>query len=143
MATDAENDESVVEKRKLDAEILLQDAQEAMQEKNLEGALDLLREATTLDPDRIELEGYVDMVRTKLLKSYRERIGDVESTPRLLCEIQSISNLELTAEAGFLLSLIDGATTVDQILSLSGMDAFDAFRILNRLVDAEIATVDS
>lgn len=135
-------DEELVEKRKLDAEILLQDAQEAMQEKNLEGALDLLRGATELDPDRIELEGYVDMVRTKLLKSYRDRVGDVTRVPRLLREVRAIDDVNLTAEAGFLLSLVDGATSVEEILSLSGMDAFDAYRILNRLLDAGIATVE-
>ena len=49
----------------------------------------------------------------------------------------------LPADAGFLLSLVDGKTTIQEIVSISGMDAFDSFRILKCLLDAKIATVDN
>jgi hypothetical protein len=44
----------------------------------------------------------------------------------------------LPATAGFLLSLIDGRTCVDELLALSGMDPFDVLRGLSNLLDAGI-----
>ena len=42
---------------KLSAEMLLQDAQGAIEERDLEGALEFLRMAAEFDPARIEFEG--------------------------------------------------------------------------------------
>jgi hypothetical protein len=44
-------------------EALLKDAHEALCCEDLESALDLFQVAAQLDPDRLELEGYVDLVR--------------------------------------------------------------------------------
>ena len=128
---------------KLSAEILLQDAQEAVESEDLEGALELLRAAAAQDPDRIELEGFVDGVRSRLLKQYREEVGDVQGVPSVIADKAVIMNINLPAQAGFLLSLVDGKTTIREIVSISGMDAFDAFRILKCLLEAKIAAVDS
>ncbi len=128
---------------KLSAEILLQDAHEAMECQDLEGALELLRAAAAQDPDRIELEGFVDGVRSRLLKQYREDVGDVEGIPKIIADKAATMSINLPAQAGFLLSLVDGKTTIHEIVSISGMDAFDAFRILKGLFEAKIAAVDS
>lgn len=132
-----------LEQRKLSAEMLLQDAREALGEDDLEGALDLLGMAAQLDPDRMEVEGYVDMVRSQLLKRYRERVGDASRAPRVATDPATLGRFNLSAGAGFVLSLIDGSTSVEDLLSLSGMDSFEAFRILNGLLDAGIAVLDA
>ena len=128
---------------RLSAEILLQDAEEAIESKDLEGALELLRAAAAQDPDRIELEGFVDGVRSQLLKQYRDQVGDLESAPRIIADKAAIMRFNLSADAGFLLSLVDGNTTVREIVSISGMDAFDAFRIMKGLLETKIAAVDN
>ena len=126
---------------KLSAEILLQDAHEAIECEDLEGALELLRAAAAQDPDRIELEGFVDGVRSRLLKQYREEVGDVQGVPSVIADKAAIMSINLPAQAGFLLSLVDGKTTIREIVSISGMDAFDAFRLLKGLFEAKIAAV--
>ena len=128
---------------KLSAEILLQDAHEAIEGGDLEGALELLRAAAARDPERIELEGYVDGVRSQLLKQYRDEVGDLRRIPTIVADRATVMRINLPAEAGFLLSLVDGRTTVQEIVSISGMDAFDAFRILKSLLEAKIAAVDT
>ncbi len=52
-------------------------------------------------------------------------------------------HLVLALTFGFLLSLVDGNTTVREIVSISGMDAFDAFRIMKGLLETKIAAVDN
>jgi len=120
---------------------LLRDAQELLRVENYEGALDLYETAATLDPTRVELEGYVDLLRSRLVKVYRERIGDRSRIPKLLVPPGQITRFNLPADAGFVLSLIDGRTSLDELLSLSGMGPFEALRIVANLLEAGILEV--
>jgi hypothetical protein len=122
---------------------LLKDAQEALRHEDLESALDLFQVAARLEPDRFEIEGYVDLVRNHLLKRYRERIGDLQGVPRLLIGGGEVRRFNLAPDAGFVLSLVDGSTSFEQLVSLSGMAAFEAFRNLSALLDARILGVDT
>lgn len=127
----------------LSSESLLRDARELVHRDDLESALDHLTLVAQLDPGRDEVQGYIDMVRSRLLRRYRARVGELARVPRVLAKPEAIKRFNLSADAGFLLSLLDGATSVEQLLSLSGMDAFQALRILCRLVDAGIAVVEA
>ena len=49
----------------------------------------------------------------------------------------------LLEDAGFILSLVDSSTNFEQLVSLSGMAAFDAFRNLCAMLDAGILGVDA
>ena len=118
---------------------LVGEAGERLEAEDLEGALDLFRAAADLEPDRIEVEGYIDAIRSQLLQCYRKRVGETGAVPKLLIRPSAITRYQLPADAGFVLSLVDGETTVEQLIALSGMDAFEALRILNNLIDAGIA----
>ncbi|HEY8155062.1 MAG TPA: hypothetical protein VII72_13130 [Myxococcota bacterium] len=120
---------------------LLRDAQELLRTENYEGALDLYQTAAALEPDRIELEGYVDLLRSRLVKIYRERIGEGDRIPKLLVPSDQITRFNLPADAGFVLSLIDGRTCFDELLSVSGMGPFEALRIFASLLEARIVGV--
>jgi len=124
-------------------EALLEDAHEALRCEDLESALELFQMAAQLDPDRFEIEGYVDLVRSRLLKSYRARIGDLQAVPRLLVAGGEVRRFNLAPDAGFILSLVDGSTNFEQLVSLSGMAAFDACRNLSALLDSGILGVDA
>jgi len=127
----------------LSSESLLRDARELVHRDDLESALDHLTLVAQLDPGRDEVQGYIDMVRSRLLRRYRTKVGELGCVPRVVAKPEAIKRFNLSADAGFLLSLLDGATSVEQLLSLSGMDAFQALRILCRLVDAGIAVVEA
>jgi len=120
---------------------LLRDAQELLRVENYEGALELYQAAASLDPARVELEGYVDLLRSRLVKIYRERIGDGRQVPKLLVPLDRITRFDLPTEAGFVLSLIDGRTCFDELLSVAGIGPFEALRIFASLVDARIVGV--
>jgi hypothetical protein len=118
---------------------LLAEVQDLVRAENFEGALELCQMAASLDASRIELEGYVDLLRTRLVRAYRERIGDGRRIPSLLVPTGQITRFNnLPAEAGFILSLIDGRICYDELLSVSGMAPFEALRIVARLVEARI-----
>ena len=122
---------------------LLEDAHEALRCDDLESALDLFQVASQLDPDRFEIEGYVDLVRGRLLKRYRERIGELQAVPKLLVDAGEVRRFNLAPDAGFMLSLVDGSTNFEQLVSFSGMGAFETFRNLCALLNAGILGVDA
>jgi tetratricopeptide (TPR) repeat protein len=126
----------------LSSESLLREARELLRQDELESALDHLSLVAQLDPGRTEVQGYIDMVRSRLLRRYRTKVGELGSVLRVVAKAEAIKRYNLGPDAGFLLSLLDGATSVEQLLSLSGMDAFQVLRILCRLLDAGIAVVE-
>jgi hypothetical protein len=107
--------------------------------RNFEGAFDLLScGAAESKPANLEMEATLELVRSRLLKQYRQRVGDFDSVPTLRKDPGDVAKFNLPADAGFMLSLMDGATSLADLISLSGMDAFGALRIVQQLLDAEI-----
>ena len=45
---------------------------------------------------------------------------------------------EMCKNGHFVLSMVDGSTSVNEILALSGMDPFDGARVVHRLLEAGI-----
>jgi CRP-like cAMP-binding protein len=66
---------------------------------------------------------------------YRSRIGALDRSPRIRMRAQDIMWQALDHRAGFLLSQVDGRTTFDEIIEISGLSELDATRILARLVE--------
>ena len=128
-------------RRDLSVSTLVRDAQQLLRGDDYEGALDLYQMAASLDPEKIELEGYVDLLRSRLVKRYRDRIGDAGRIPKLLVPLDQITGINLPADAGFVLSMIDGRTSFGELLSVTSMGPFEALRILARLLDAGIVEV--
>jgi hypothetical protein len=61
------------------------------------------------------------------------RFGSRSSVLVLRVDFDEVTTLALDHREGFLLSLIDGASTVEQILDVCGMPSVEATRILCRL----------
>lgn len=121
---------------------LVEDAKRLVKEGEFESALDLFDAVARRDPSRLELQGYVELVRSRLLQRYRERLGDLTSVLRLRLTPEETMKFNLPAHAGFVLSLIDGATSAADVLSVSGMESFEVLRMLNGLLDAGIVSVE-
>ncbi len=61
------------------------------------------------------------------------RFGSRTSTLVVMVSFDEVTTLALDHREGFLLSLVDGASTVDEILDVCGMAPLEATRILCRL----------
>lgn len=123
------------------AATLLGEAREMLREEDPEAAFELLQLAGQLAPGELEVESYLDMVRCQLLKQYRDRAGDPRARIRVVAGTEQIARYQLGADAGFLLAQIDGSTSLGDLVSLAGMDAFAAYRILDRLLKAQLVEV--
>jgi hypothetical protein len=121
----------------------MEEGRRLLREEDPEAALDLFLTVARADPERLDVESYIDMARGRLLKRYRQRFADGEAVPFLRIAPQQVMKYNLPATAGFVLSLVDSTTSVDDLIALSGMDPFEALRILHQLFEAEILGVNA
>jgi tetratricopeptide (TPR) repeat protein len=117
---------------------LLAEAVGLLRAGELKQGLDLLETMADRDPANLEAQAYLELARGGLLRAYRARVGRGEATPRVRITPAEVMKYNLPAAAGFLLSLIDGRLSVDELLAVSGMDPFEALRALSNLLDAGI-----
>jgi hypothetical protein len=99
------------------------------------GSLQLVEQVLSANPDHVEARRYLTENTSRLLEMYRSRIGKLSSRPRLKLRPQEIIWQSLDHRAGFLVSQVDGQTTYEEIIEISGLSELEATRILARLVD--------
>ena len=115
----------------------IQEALRAYREGDLERAHELLEIVAREEPDRIDVEGYLTMVRGKRAKAWVKAIGDQGRILRLAVPSSRITALQLRPDEGFLLSQVDGRTSIEQLLSLQ-TDRVRALEIMARFLRERI-----
>jgi tetratricopeptide (TPR) repeat protein len=103
-----------------------------------DGAVTLLRAALARSPRDLEAQAAFDLVRAHLFAAYRARAGSGSARPRLKVGADQLLRLDLPPEAGFLLSMLDGRTRVEELMTVGGLDAFEVLHLLARLERAGI-----
>jgi len=81
-------------------------------------------------------EATVDLARSRRYAELRSHLGSLSSVPRLCATDDDLRGYNLPPNAGFLLSMVDGMTPLADLISVSGMDAFDVLQTLDGLVTA-------
>ncbi len=105
------------------------------------GALGVAEAILEQDPANAEVARYAESCRDILMQMYTARLGSTRVVPRVVLAPERIRWLTLDHRAGFLLSCIDGCSTVEEILDVSGMPALDSLRILCDMLHQEIINV--
>jgi hypothetical protein len=72
---------------------------------------------------------------------YAARIGPMDQVATVAVPPDQITWLSLDHRAGFLLSLVDGVSSIEEILDISGMTRLDALRIMYTLVQQNVITL--
>jgi hypothetical protein len=100
---------------------------------NFSSALVLAESVLVADPTHAAARACVDTCRAALADKYLSSLGGRNVVPRVRMTSEEIRWLALDHRAGFLLSFVDGATTVEEVLDVSSMPELDALRILFEL----------
>jgi len=90
-----------------------------------------------LDPADESARQYADTSRARLETRYTTRIGSLEYVFNLAVPAAKVKWLGLDPQAGFLLSLVDGQTTVAEVLELCEMGRLEALRVFTELLEAK------
>ena len=107
------------------------------------GALVIAESILESNPEDLDAPRYAQSCRDVLTQMYSARLGSLDQVVRVAVPSDQIRWLTLDHRAGFLLSLIDGGSTVDQILDISGMTRLDALRIMYQLLDQRVISLGS
>ena len=89
------------------------------------------------DPDDAEAKRYAESSREHLEIRYATRIGSLDFIFNVAVPRAKIKWLGLDPPAAFLLSLVDGQTTVSEVLDICQMGRLEALRVFTELLDAK------
>ncbi len=116
---------------------LVENARRLLQSDDAEAAFELLVSAP--GENTLEHEGMVELLRAMLFRGYRAELGDLSQVPKVVSgQDGGLRGHNLPPSVGFLLSMIDGVTLLSDLISVSGMDRFEALRAISRLHRAGI-----
>jgi hypothetical protein len=102
------------------------------------GALASAEAVLELDPKHAAAAECADNCRTVLRQMYTARIGPMDRVPIVTVARDQLRWLSIDHRAGFVLSHIDGVSSLEMILDVSGMPLLDALRILCELAQQRI-----
>ena len=102
------------------------------------GALVMAEGILQHDSENSLARRYADHCRLVLEQMAVSRLGSLDQVPRVSVEGDRLRWLSLDHRAGFLLSLIDGGSSLEELLDISGMPRFEALKILCDLLDQDV-----
>ncbi len=105
------------------------------------GALEMAELLLAEDPSDEEAAECASSCRSVLESMYAARLGPLDRSPVVVVQRTQLRWLSMDHRAGFVLSLIDGSSTLETILDVCGMPRLDALRILQELVQQKIVAL--
>lgn len=87
------------------------------------------------DPENETAKQIAESCRERLIALYRARIGALERVPDVAVDGPEVRWLGLDHRAAFLLSRVDGRSSVVEIVDMSGMSTLEALKTMVELLD--------
>lgn len=93
-----------------------------------------LSEAKQSYPNDLPLRGYCEIVRNMIIRDFLDHPKGLNAVPKLSSEfLTDFDRFNLSAQEGFLVSLIDGRLDLQKLLMLSPFDAFTTLFNLSKM----------
>ncbi len=105
------------------------------------GALEIAEEILREKSNDIGAKTVAETCRTVLRQMYATRIGPLERVPVVMVPRDQLRWLSIDHRAGFVLSLVDGVSSLEMIIDVSGMPELDTLRILSELAQQRIISL--
>lgn len=102
------------------------------------GALTIAEGILEDDPDNADVQRYAESCRDVLMQMYAARLGSLDQIPTVSVPQEQLRWLTLDHRAGFLLSHVDGVSSLEEILDISGMPHLEAMRIIYDLLQQRV-----
>jgi hypothetical protein len=107
------------------------------------GALVIAESVLEVEQSDAEALRYAESCRKVLTQMYAARLGALDRVVSVAVPADQIRWLSLDHRAGFLLSLVDGISTLEEILDISGMTRLEALRIMYALLEQRVITIEA
>jgi hypothetical protein len=102
------------------------------------GALELAELIMAAEPGNLDAAECGEDCRTTLEGMLASKLGSLDRVPIVMVPPAELRWLAIDHRSGFILSLVDGASSIDLILDVCGMPKLDALRIVDELVKQRI-----
>ena len=99
------------------------------------GALPIAEMILGREPTHVQAKMVRERCHQQLLLLWSSRLGGLQAIPEFVVDASRLAWLGVDHRAGFLVSHMDGQTSIEELLDISSMSALDALRILVELVD--------
>jgi len=101
-----------------------------------------LMEARGAYPDDLSLRGYVEIVRNMMVRDFVAHPKGMQAVPKLSADfLTNFDRFNLSAQEGYLMSLIDGRLSLQKLMILSPFDPFTTLFNLAKLQFERAITV--
>lgn len=121
-----------------DPDTQIQSALAAYKEGRYDDAWQELRKLSKERPERLDVQGYLQLVRNERAQSWAKEIGDQGHVLRLKVTTAQIMKLRLQPDEGFMLSQIDGRMSIADLISVSTADRVRTLEIIAKLLRENI-----
>lgn len=105
------------------------------------GALAMAESLLEENATDAEAREYAESCQAVLYEMYAAKIGPLTRVPVVEVARDQLRWLSIDHRAGFMLSLVDGVSSLEMILDVSGMPSQEALRILHELVEQRIISL--
>ena len=112
-----------------------------MQLGDYSGALEIAEKILRGNPSNPSAKLCAETCRTVLRQMYAARVGPLERVPVVMVPRDQLRWLSIDHKAGFVLSLVDGVSSLEMIIDVSGMPELDTLRILSELAQQRIISL--
>jgi len=102
------------------------------------GALAAAESLLAASPEHAEAKRCADNCRSVLEQMYAARIGPLDRIPHMAVPREKLQWLSIDHQAGFVLSHVDGVSSLQMIMAACGMPVLDVLRILHELVHSRV-----
>jgi hypothetical protein len=121
---------------------LLKGARDMLELDDFSGAMELLDLVLEQEPEHPQAKKLRGEAEQELLSMLSSKLGDVNRTPRVCMSPDEIIWLNLDNRAGFVLSLVDGSLSLDEIVSICGLSQLESTRILVQLFHEKVIEIN-
>ncbi len=123
-----------------DHEELIADALAAYKLGELDHAWKNLERVFKADPERLDVQGYLQLVGNARAEKWSKQIGDQGRALRQNCTTEQLLKLKLDRDEGFMLSQIDGKVSIADLISLETCSRNRTLEVLARLIRDRIVS---
>ena len=102
------------------------------------GALQHLERVLEINPGHAQAQRLHEEAESELLFLCSSKLGNLQARPSLLMSNEEMAWLNPDQRTGYVLSLVDGLSSYEQILAFSGLPMIEGLRILVRLAQDKV-----
>jgi hypothetical protein len=102
------------------------------------GALEISEALLSTDAGDLEAQRFSTSCRDVLTQMLQSRIGQLDQVVQVALSTEELRWLTLDHRAGFILSLVDGVLSVEELLDIAGMTKLESLRIFVHLLEQKV-----